>query len=90
MRILQRNEWYPLSTPVKRVIAGHRMDPGVFDALRVICEHKEVTLTRTGIGDGAIDADYVPPLGASAQRQRKRSRAAACAKAFRITSRVMR
>jgi hypothetical protein len=71
VRILQREEWYALETPVKRVIAGHRMDPAVFEALRIICENRKIILTRTGIGDEGIDADYVPPLGAAAPTARR-------------------
>lgn len=71
VRILQPGKWYPLHTPVKRVIGGHRMDPAVFEALRIICKDRKVVLTRTGIGDEGIDADYVPPLGATAQGERK-------------------
>jgi hypothetical protein len=71
VRILQAGEWYPLQTPVKRVIAGHRMHPAVFEALRIICESRKVALNRTGIGDEGIDADYVPPLSATIRRRRK-------------------
>src|SRR5579884_2279225 len=71
VRILQPGKWYPLHNRVKRVIAGHRMDPAVFEALRIACKDRKVALTRTGIGNEGIDADYVPPLGATAQRKRK-------------------
>lgn len=63
VRILNHSEWYKLKTPVKRIIAGHRMNPALFETLRIVCHHKNVTLNRTGIGDEGIDADYVPPLG---------------------------
>lgn len=62
VRILQHDEWYALPKPVTRVIAGHRMDPALFEALRIICERKRITLNRTGIGDEGIDADPVPLL----------------------------
>lgn len=62
VRILQSDEWYQLQSSVKRVIAGHRMNPALFEALRIICESKGIALNRTGIGDEGIDADYVPPL----------------------------
>ena len=76
VRILQTERWYQLSTPVKRVITGHRMDPAVFEALRIICEKRNITLNRTGIGDEGIDADYVPPLSRASRRrpQKQRSR----------------
>ena len=61
-RILHHEEWYVLQKPVKRVIAGHRMNPSVFEALHIICTEKDIPFARTGIGDEGIDADYVPPL----------------------------
>ena len=62
VRILKRGEWFDLETPVKRVICGHRMNPAMFEALRIICEKKKITINRIGIGDEGLDADYVPPL----------------------------
>jgi hypothetical protein len=73
VRILQADEWYELQIPVRRVIAGHRMHPAVFEALRIICERRSIILNRTGIGDEGIDADRVPPLDQTVQPQRKRS-----------------
>ncbi len=67
VRILQENEWYRLESPVSRVIAGHRMNPALFEALRIICGHKGIELCRTGIGDEGIDADHVPPLASPNQ-----------------------
>lgn len=64
VRVLQRGTWYDLAQPVKHVIAGHRMNPALFEALRIICDRKNIELSRTGIGDEGIDADYVPPLPA--------------------------
>jgi hypothetical protein len=71
VRILQHSEWYQLSKPVTHVIAGHRMNPSVFEALRIICERQNITLSRTGIGDEGIDADYVPPLTERREAQPK-------------------
>ena len=62
VRIIQRGEWYKLPSPVKRVIAGHRMQPATLDALQMVCERKGIALHRTGIGDEGINADYLPPL----------------------------
>ena len=59
VRILNHGEFFHLPTPVKRVIAGHRMKPALFEALRIICESKGVGLYRTGIGDEGIDADRI-------------------------------
>jgi len=64
VRILQRGEWYALKKPVSRVIAGHRMKPALFEALRIICDAKRIPLCRTGIGDEGIDADRVEPVNA--------------------------
>jgi len=62
VRILNHDNFFQLSKPVTRVIAGHRMKPALFEALRIICESKGVGLYRTGIGDEGIDADrfYLP------------------------------
>jgi len=59
VRILNHGEFFQLAMPVKRVIAGHRMKPALFEALRIICESKGVGLYRTGIGDEGIDADLI-------------------------------
>jgi hypothetical protein len=59
VRILNHGEFFQIPTPVKRVIAGHRMKPALFEALRIICESKRVGLYRTGIGDEGIDADRI-------------------------------
>jgi hypothetical protein len=71
VRILQSGEWYELPKPVTRIIVGHRMHPAVFEALRIICEDRDITLNRTGIGDEGIDADRVPPLERMPRHRRK-------------------
>ena len=62
VRILRQGEWFQLPSPVSRVICGHRMNPALFDALRIICERKEIVINRIDIGDEGLDADHVPPL----------------------------
>lgn len=62
VRVLHNSKWFELDEPVSRIIAGHRMNPSLFEGLRMICERRNITLNRTGIGDMGIDADYVPPL----------------------------
>lgn len=61
VRILQSQEWFQLEEPVKRVIAGHRMPPALFEAMNIICNSMGIQFCRTGIGDEGIDADYVEP-----------------------------
>lgn len=61
VRILQSGEWFALDGPVKRVIAGHRMPPALFEAMNIICNSMGIDFCRTGIGDEGIDADYVEP-----------------------------
>lgn len=63
VRVLQPSTWYKLPKPVRRLIVGHRMNPSLFEALRIVCEKKEIVINRTGIGDEGIDADHVPKLG---------------------------
>jgi hypothetical protein len=59
VRVLHNEEWFPLPKPVTRVIAGHRMQPALFEALRIVCKSKHITFCRTRIGDEGIDADVV-------------------------------
>jgi len=61
IRMLHRETYFPLSNPVKHVIAGHRMEPALFEALNFICHQKGIRFSRTGIGDEGIDTDSVPP-----------------------------
>ena len=62
IRILNEENWYPLTTQIKHVIAGHCMNPAIFKGLRIICHQKNITLSQTSIGDNGIDADNVNPL----------------------------
>jgi hypothetical protein len=71
VRILQADKWYQLGSPVRRVIAGHRMNPAVFEALQIVCEDRRIRLNRTGIGDEGIDADSVSPRDRSQRIRRK-------------------
>jgi len=61
IRVIHRENYFPLAGPVKHVIAGHRMEPALFDALNFICHQKGIRFSRTGIGDEGIDADFVEP-----------------------------
>ena len=61
IRIISKNEWYQLERPVRRVIAGHRISPPLFDALQLVCETLNVEIGRIGIGDEGLDIDGVPP-----------------------------
>src|SRR5574340_457343 len=77
VRILQEDEWYQLEKPVSRVIAGHRMNPALFEALRIICDHTKIGFRTPGVGDEGIDADYVPPLDENRPTNRSSGRAKA-------------
>ena len=74
VRVLQRGDWFRLGKPVSRVIAGHRMNPALFRALRMVCEREGIELCRTGIGDEGIDADRVLPLEPGTKRSHGRAR----------------
>lgn len=77
IRVLHREPYFSLRTPVTHVIAGHRMEPALFDALNFICHKKGIRFSRTGIGDDGIDADRVAPpqdeVFASPKPKRKNS-----------------
>lgn len=61
IRVLHRDTYFPLAAPVRHVIAGHRMEPALFEALNFICHKKGIRFSCTGIGDEGIDADHVDP-----------------------------
>jgi hypothetical protein len=60
VRILQPEKWYPLSTPVRRVIAGQRMGPDLFEQLRLTCQRRNIILSRTRIQNYRIYVDDPP------------------------------
>jgi hypothetical protein len=74
IRVLHRNDFFPLSQPVRHVIAGHRMEPALFQALNIVCHRKGIRFSRTGIGDEGINADHVPPPDNESKEPNKASR----------------
>ena len=82
IRVLHRDSYFPLAAPVKHVIAGHRMEHALFDALNFICHKKGIRFSRTGIGDTGVDADFVHPPneGAFSARGKKRAKPSRTAK----------
>ncbi|MCD2528134.1 MULTISPECIES: DUF2971 domain-containing protein [Providencia] len=63
IRILTTDTFYKLKNPIARIIVGHRMSKPLFDALRIVCEKLDIPITRIGIGDEGLDADWVPRYG---------------------------
>lgn len=61
VRVLHWEEYYPLPTPVRRVIAGHRMNRALFQTLHLVCDREGIEFCKVGIGDEGIDADWVDP-----------------------------
>ncbi len=62
MRIIQPDEWYPLPTPVRRVIVGHRFDKSLLRALRLVCERQNIDLKCTNVEDeGVVQIDCPEP-----------------------------
>jgi len=57
VRVLQRDTHFDLTAGVTRIIAGHRMNPELQRALKLICDSEGIDLCRVGIGDEGIDAD---------------------------------
>jgi hypothetical protein len=59
VRIIQeKEEWYELRTParVTRIIVGHRFNEALFQALRIVCERKAITLKRTRVEEAGVVA----------------------------------
>jgi hypothetical protein len=61
IRIISGDQWHQLERLVRRVIAGHRIAPPLFDALQLVCETLNIGIGRIGIGDECLDVDRVPP-----------------------------
>lgn len=59
VRILNPEQYYDLERPIRRVIAGHRMNQALFQTLHMVCQREGIAFTEIGIGDGGIDADPV-------------------------------
>ncbi len=66
IRIRSTEACYLLEIPIRRVIAGHRLQQALFDTIQMVCEGLGIEFCRVGIGDEGIDADFVVPL---AERQ---------------------
>lgn len=61
VRILSNEPYYYLDAPIRRVIAGHRMNQALFQTLHMVCEREGIEFTKIGIGDEGLDADPVRP-----------------------------
>jgi len=55
IRILNQDEWYYLKQPVKHIITGHRIKPALYDALKIICQSKDIILSTTKIETNGIN-----------------------------------
>ncbi|MCK5707226.1 MAG: hypothetical protein KAI43_06185 [Candidatus Aureabacteria bacterium] len=54
IRVLNRSEWYSLRKSVTKIIIGHRMSPALVEALKIICDKKNICLTKSTITDDGI------------------------------------
>ena len=59
IRILNDEDYYQLDRPIRRVIAGPRMNQALFQTLHMVCEREAIEFNKVGIGDEGIDADPV-------------------------------
>lgn len=77
VRVLNRSEWYSLNMPVTKIIVGHRMNPALVEALKIICEKKKIDLMKSVItDDGIMDFPIKnqPAKHSSGSRQQRDSR----------------
>lgn len=72
IRILSTTDWYELKHPIRRVIAGQRMNQALFKTLALICDRENIQFCKVGIGDEGIDADRVAPEDLEFSRRRAR------------------
>jgi hypothetical protein len=61
VRVIQRDNYFQLESPVTRVIAGCKMPKDLFDAFNIICANQKIPFRRLGIGDEGLDPDNVKP-----------------------------
>jgi hypothetical protein len=73
VRILSSENYYQLERPIRRVIAGPRMNQALFQTIHMVCDKEGIEFTKVGIGDDGIDADFVPPADLQRRRRRVRS-----------------
>lgn len=74
IRILSDEQYYELERPIRRVIAGHRMNHALFQTLHMVCEREGIEFTKIGIGDEGLDADPVRPRDLERARRGMRRR----------------
>lgn len=74
IRILSAEQYYWLERPIRRVIAGHRMNQALFQTLHMVCEREGIEFTKIGIGDEGIDADPVRSVDLERERRGMRRR----------------
>ncbi len=55
IRILQREQWFQLESPVTKVICGSRMNSAMYEALRIVCAVKKIPISRMHIDVEGID-----------------------------------
>lgn len=59
IRVLSNESFYSLDRPIRRVIAGHRINPALLETLMVLCDREGIELATVGIGDEGLDADPI-------------------------------
>ena len=59
IRVLSNEPFFELNRPIRRVIAGHRMNPALLETLVVLCDREGIDVCTVGIGDEGLDADRV-------------------------------
>jgi len=74
IRVLSDQPYYQLTRPIRRVIAGPRMNQALFQTLHMVCEREGIEFNKVGIGDEGIDADAVRPADLERSRRRMRQR----------------
>ena len=59
IRVLSNDSFYRLQKPIRRVIAGHRMNIALLETLLIVCDREGIELCTLGIGDEGLDADRI-------------------------------
>ena len=61
IRILNDEMYYQLTSPINRIIAGHRMPNALFKVLNITCHNLGITLNKIRIGKTRLLLEPVPP-----------------------------
>lgn len=55
VRIIQDDTWYSLKSNISRVVCGQRMNHAMYEALRIVCDTKNIPISQMYMDEDGID-----------------------------------